>query len=173
MSPRKAKMANEEKKVTAEIPVILVSEMRPKQAVTDLVSGKDTNIEVAYSKFSVPVFDAAKHGDDEEKFWGHLFVAARKLVTPVSVQVEALLYRATQDSYQAGKTKALATGDFLTSELRAKIVAVMRGYASYADLSAKDAYERWTDGFRAAKPGALKILVTAKALTGSGEDLDL
>lgn len=168
MAKKENTMATETQ--TFETPVIITQNVKQAQTVVDLSTGDESaKIELKYTKYVVPEFDAKKYGT-RESFDAALFTAAQALVNPVSVQVEALVYRATQDSYQAGKTAALAAGDYLTSELKSKIVQVMKGNQAFVDTSASDCFARWKAGFIAKKAGALKILDTAKALGGFDEN---
>lgn len=156
-----------------ETPSIKVTEVTQSQKVLDLATGdEEAIIKVKQNKYEVPAYDS-KFGTTQE-FETALFTAAAELIQPKSKQIEALLYRATQDSYQAGKIAAMATGNYLTSDLKAKIVQVMRGNQAFVDLSAKECYERWKSGYMGArgdgpKAGATKVLATAKDL-GDGTD---
>lgn len=165
-------MTPQENTITAK-PAILTQSLKQSQKVLDLSTGdEDATISVLQTKYFAPAYDA-KYGTEAE-FEEALFLAAAELIQPKSKQIEALLYRATQDSYQAGKIAAMATGNYLTSDLKAKIVQVMRGNQAFVDLSAKECYERWKSGYMGArgdgpKAGATKVLATAKDL-GDGTD---
>lgn len=147
-------------------PTIIATAIAQTQKVMNLDNGdEDATIKLAMTRYSFKPYDPKDetHGTPEQ-YYGVLFTAAAELIQPVEKQIDALLYRATQDSYQAGKTAALATGNFLSSDLKAKIVQVMRGNQAFAEMSAKECFDYWKDGFSAKKPGAVKVLDTAKAL---------
>jgi hypothetical protein len=154
-----------------ENPTIQIQKITQTQKVTDLATGVDDfPIELKYEKYTLPSYDP-KFGT-ENQFLAGLFTAVQNLVADKTTQLEALLYRATQDSYQNGKAAALSTGEYLTSELKAKIVQVMKSNQAFMELTAKECVDKWKAGFIAKKPGALKILDTAKALGDfSAEDL--
>lgn len=153
-------------------PEVLVQDLKQVQKVMDLATGsEDATITVVCKRYAAPVYDEKEYGGTEAEFEAALFKAATELVQPVSKQIESFLYRATQDSYQAGKTEALAAGNFLTSDLKGRIVQVMRGNQAFVDLTAKECFERWKAGYAAKKAGATKVLETAKALGDFGDDL--
>lgn len=163
----KDKTVTENVPVTATervIPVIKVVNINQPQKVMDLSTGnEEAVIYVKQEKFTAPEYDSKIHGTVEE-FYRDLMAAAQALVQPVAAQIEALVFRATQDSYQAGKAAVLATGDYLTAELKAKIIQIMRGNAAFNDKSAKECFDLWKVGFMAKKTGALKILENARSL---------
>lgn len=167
------KHATPEHEAAAAKIVILTQALKQQQKVMDLESGKeDATIDVVMTKYIAPDYDSAKFAPlSEQEFEESLFETARSLVQPVAAQIQAFLIKATSDSYQAGKATALAGGDYVTSELKAKIVQVMRGNQNFVDISAKDCFERWKAGYLAKKPGATKVLDTAKALGDFGDDL--
>jgi hypothetical protein len=142
------------------------------QKVMDLESGReDATIEVKMTKYTAPEYDSAKYDLTEEEFNAAVMEKAAELIQPASARLAAFLNYATSASYQAGKAAALATGNYLSSDLKARIVQVMRGNQSFVDLSAKDCFERWKAGYLAKKAGALKILDVAKSLGDFGDDL--
>lgn len=149
---------------------ITKQELKQVQKVMDLETGnEDATITIVQTKFVAPAYSEEVYGGTEELFNAELFKAATALIQPISKQVDAMLYRATQDSYQSGKDAALKGGNFLTQDLRGKIVQVMRGSQAFADLSAKDALDYWKKGYMDKKPGAVKVLQTAQALGGFEE----
>jgi hypothetical protein len=107
---------------TFEIPEIKIQKVP--QKLTKLVNldtgDEDAEVVNNYQKFTAPTYDK-KYGS-KDHFEAALLKLATALVQPVSNQIDALLFRATQDSYQAGKLVAFATGNFLTPELRTKVV---------------------------------------------------
>lgn len=122
-------------------------EVKQKVSVFDLDAGEDTDITIVYRKYSAGKYDEAT------------LEQAQKLVQPVAKQIDALLYRAQQESYQEGKKKALSAGRYLTSDVISKGADFLRAnVASFADVSAKDAKTRFTDGVKNNKPGAMKVL---------------
>lgn len=167
------KHATPEHETAAAKITILTQVLKQQQKVMDLKSGKeDATIDVVMTKYIAPEYDAKKFEPlSESEFEESLFEAARSLIEPVADQIQAFLIKATSDSYQAGKAAALAGGDYVTSDLKAKIVQVMRGNQNFTDISAKDCFERWKAGYLAKKPGATKVLDTAKALGDFGNDL--
>jgi hypothetical protein len=161
-----------------------------KLKVTDLTTGvDDAEITNNYVKYSVPEYDAKKYGP-REGFIKRLMELALSLVSPVENQIDALLYRATQDSYQAGKVAAYATGtagQYLSPELKAAITMVVKqGGTRYADASNSEAFAAWKAAFTSQasfdgktfdaeqiakrKAGADRTLATAQALSDSGAD---
>lgn len=172
---------------TVEVPVIKVQDLKPKLKVTDLSTGNDgAEIELAYRKYTAPEYDSKKHGT-RDQYTAALLTAATALVSPVENQIDALLYRATQDSYQAGKVAAYAGGNYLSPELRSQIVMVIKNSSPvYAESSASDAFNAWKAAFTGVaafngkdftpeqitsrKAGATKVLNTAQALSDSGAD---
>jgi hypothetical protein len=145
---------------------------KQQQKVMDLESGKeDATIEVSMTKYTAPEYDATTFDGTEAEFNEAVITAASELIQPPAARLAAFLNYATSASYQAGKAAALATGNFLTSDLKARIVQVMRGNQAFVDMSAKDCFERWKTGYLAKKTGALKILDVAKSLGDFGDDL--
>ena len=63
--------------------------------------------------------------------------------------------------------RALAGGDYVTAELKAAIVQLLRGNQNFVDFNAKECFERWQGAMLdTANPkrqaGARRLLVTAK-----------
>lgn len=169
----KTKMVDEtiETTVTVKPVELKVTKLSPKQKVFDLAINEESEITVESVRYEAPAYDAKvggwKNGETlvtgtAEEFEAGLLAAASALIQPVSKQIEAFLYRATQESYQDGKTKALSTGNYLTQDLRGKIVQIMRGNNTYADMKATDCFDRWKTGYLAGKPGAIKVLTMAQ-----------
>lgn len=165
------KMADQKHEVAGEAvkPLVLkVTDLKPKQKVLNLETNEDAEIEVISQRFELPKYDAAVHGTRAD-FARSAMLAASALVQPVEQQIDALLYRATQNSYQAGKATALASGNFLTQDLRTNIVQIMKGNNAYADFSASECFNKWKAGFAEKKPGAIKVLTMAQDM-GSVEE---
>lgn len=165
--------ATPEQNAAAELVKIITQTTKQQQKVMDLETGKeDATIEVVMTKYIAPEYDATKFSPlTASEFESVLAERSAELIQPVSAQIAAFLNAATSASYQAGKTAALATGNYLTAELKARIIQVMRGNQAFVELSAKDCFERWKAGFMAKKTGAFKVLETAKALGDFGDDL--
>lgn len=155
-----------------KVPVILSVLIKQVQKVMDLSTGnEDTTINVDYSKLTIPDYDSEEYGGTIEEFYAALAKSAEELVSPVQKRIDALLKFATAENYQNAKTSALATGNFLTSDLKGRIVQVMRGNQAFVELSAKECFERWKIGFMAKKAGAIKVLDLAKTMGEFGDDL--
>ena len=186
-------MANEVKETPKveqpkEAIALKVTKIPQKLKVTDLDTGSDdAEITNNYQKYTAPEYDAKKHGD-RAAFYAELFKLASALVQPIENQIDALLYRATQDSYQQGKVAAYAGGNYLSPELKSTITMVVKQSSpKYADASNSDAFASWKAAFTSAasfngttftpeqiakrKAGADKVLATAQALGDSGADL--
>jgi len=138
-----------------------VTELTPTQSVLNLDTNEDAKITVSSKKYELPKYDKAIHGSESE-FLAAAKAAVLKLVQPESAVVDALLKYATSESYQAGKQAALANGNYLTSDLRSKIVQIMRGNNKFADYSASECFSTWLSGYKEKKPGAIKILTMAQ-----------
>lgn len=144
---------NTETKETPKTLTILVTEQKLNVPVIDLDTVEEKKVEVIRKLFVIP------SGMDEKTAHNE----ASKLVQPQTEQTKALLNYASSKSYQDSKGAALSKGNFLTSALRSKIVAIMSQHEAYSELSAKDCFERWLTGFKAKKPAAQKFLDMAKA----------
>lgn len=165
--------ASEAHAAAAEKVAIINQILKQKQKVLDLETGDDSaEIELVYSKYVSPEYDSAKFSPlTEDEFNAVLLEKAGELISPISNQISAFLAKAQSDGYQAAKQTALSKGNYLTADLKAKIVQVMRGNQAFVELTAADCYKRWRDGYTAKKPGAFKVLETAKALGDFGDDL--
>lgn len=151
---------------------ILKTVLKQKQKVMDLETGNEgAEIELVYPKYLAPEYDATKFPGTAEEFEKAVLENAMALVSPISEQIKSFLNYATSAGYQTAKTAALATGNYLSSDLKARIIQVMRGNQAFAELPAKECYDRWKAGFMAKKVGAFKVLETAKALGDFGDDL--
>lgn len=133
---------------TSEVQVV-IKEQKIKQAltVTDLETGDDTaKVDNSYSKFTAPAYDK-KYGTMAQ-FEEALFKLAESLVQPISNRIDALLYRATQDSYQAGKVAAFASGNYLSPELRGKVTEIITSSSpKYANEKAVVVFGAWKAAF--------------------------
>lgn len=144
---------------------IIVTDVSQTQKVMDLATGnEDAQITVAQKRYFAPEYDAKEYGGTPEEFSQAVLEAASELVTPQAKQIQALLNYATSQSYQEGKAAALATGNFLTQDLKARIVQVMRGNQAFVDDSASDCFKKWKVAFAEKKAGAIKILDIAKTI---------
>lgn len=155
--------------------------------VTDLSTGDDSaKIDNNYVRYFAPEYDEKKYGP-RDAFDKRVYELAASLISPISNQIDAFLYRATQDSYQAGKVAAYGTGSYLSPELKAQITAIVKNSsAKYADSSASEIFNSWKSAFSKSasvegkeltaeqvakrKAGADKILAMAQALSDSGAD---
>ncbi len=174
----------------SEAVALKIQKIPQKLKVTDLTTGADdAEIINNYVKYTAPEYNAKIHGE-RSAFLESLFKLASDLVQPIESQIDALLYRATQDSYQNGKIAAYATGapgQFLSPELKSQIVMVVKNSSTrYADSTTGEAFNSWKAAFTSAasfdgktfdaeqiakrKAGADKVLATAQALSDSGAD---
>lgn len=165
MAEKGNKMADE--KAVFELKI---TDLKPQQPVLNLDTNEDVKITVESKRYELPKYDSKIHGT-KEQFVAAAMKAAQVLVHPVEKQIDALLYRATQESYQAGKAAALATGNYLTQDLRTNIAVIMQANVAYADLKASDCVVKWREGHKAGKAGAAKILAMAQAM--GAEDINL
>lgn len=128
---------------TKKASLIETSVVKQKQKLVNLSTGQQDDVEITYTKFSPVAFDPKVHGSDKGKFLHQVLADAQKMVQPIDSQIEALLKFAGSESYDAGKTKALAGGNYLTQEIRSAIVEYLRMYPSFAEKSAKDIFDGW------------------------------
>lgn len=173
--------------------VILKEQKIPQkmQNVTDLLSGTDAdNLINNYVRYSAPEYDPKKHGAHKEAFETHLFNLASSKVQPRSAQIDALLYRATQISYQVGKEAAMSSGapnQYLSQELKQQIIVLVKqGGSRYADATSAEAFAAWKAAYTSMssfngaqfteeqiakrKAGAERTLNTAISMGDSGAD---
>jgi len=134
----------------ADLPKIKEQKIPQKLTVSDLDSGEDTQVTNNYIKYSAPSYD--KKFGTVEQFTAVLLKLASDLVQPVSEQVEALLYRATQNSYQAGKVAAFAAGNYLSPELKAKVIEIITSSSpKYATAKGSVVFDAWKAAFSGAE----------------------
>lgn len=157
----KPKMAPTEMTVK---PSITISTVPIKQSVLNLETGSEEKIEFKQQRFVLRDYDPKVDGDSKVVYLENALGKLQEMVQPPSEQIEALCAYLTSQSYQSGKKSALATGKYLTQEIRSRITTYMKGLAQFEKLSASEAFEKWSAGYAAQKPGALKILdaVTAQ-----------
>lgn len=85
-----------------------------------------------------------------------------------NIQIDALCAALKSQSYQVAK--ATAMGDkYLDSNLRTRIVTIMKGTEQFGSLTAGECYERWVSGYKLKKPGAMRILEQAQASAATEE----
>ena len=151
MAKKDENKMTEEKPIEAkpiELPVIKIQKVPQKiKGLTDLTTGAD-DAEVVnnYTKYTAPSYEA-KYGT-REQFHHALLNLAGALVQPIEEQVEAFLYRATQNSYQAGKFEAFKGGNYMTPELKAQLVTVMAAQLpSLAGEKTATIFATWKAGF--------------------------
>lgn len=125
-----------------------------KQPVTviDLNTGEETKVTIEYNRYSAksPITLATLE-------------AAKELVGNEENQAAAFIAYASSQSYQVGKVAAFSGGNYLTPELKSRIVAIVKQLNTFADVSAKDCYTRWLAGYKAKKTQALQFLADAQA----------
>lgn len=160
MAAKKIEETKKEEKKMAEM--LKSVEMKPKQSVLNLDTGAEEKVEITYNKY-VPT----KEGLQDVSA---AIEAALAILTDPKAVLEAILYGVNNALYSAGKEVAFAGGNYVTSELRSRIVAFMRNQQQFAELSASDAWTRWLEGFKAKKPGAIKIL---EIVSADAEQYDL
>lgn len=160
---------------TKQEPVVVVSpieitDLTQKPVVLNLETGADDNLEIKQKKWVLRKYDESKDGP-RDQFLKLALGEAVKLVQPIERQIDALLTFATAQSYQEGRAAALAKGNFLVPELRRKIVDFMRTMPKFAELKATAAFDLWKEGYKAKKPGAMRILAVVSQDTTEFEDL--
>lgn len=157
--------AVEEQKPIVAVAAIEVTDLKPKQTVTDLDTMEDIQILIVYKSYTPSLNkDGSLVAGEAETL-----AAAQALVTPAAKQITALLKFATSEAYQEAKRAAFAKGNYLTPELKRMAVSLMSNLDAYSSLSAKDLGERWMTGVREKKPGALKWLERARAILDAEE----
>ncbi len=156
-SPPKAekegtKMASPQTEAVAK--QLEVKELKQKQNVLNLDNLEDSEIEVVTKKYIVP------KGMSVDEAMEAIF----SIVTPKEKQLQALLKFAESESYQASKAAAMSGGNYLTPQLRTKIVNTLSNIDAFAEMSAKDIFGRWLTGYKEGKPSAKKLLDQVRAL---------
>lgn len=144
--------------------VLKTTALKPKQKFLNIDTGEYDDLEVKSVRYELPNFDrkdAAKNGYTEEQFEEALYNAVLSLVSPRSEQIKALGNYATSKSYQDGKAAALASGNYLTSDVMDNICGIMSAMPQFAELKKSEMKDRWLAGFRAGKEGPKKILADA------------
>lgn len=144
---------------------------KQKQNVLNLDSGKDEAIEVLQCTYIVPDFNADLH-IDLEKYNAAKLAAASSLVQPVEKQADALLKFAANEVYAVSKRTALASGNYMTQELKTQLVKMLRMRPAFADDSAKEIFDRWEAGFAKQNPNAIKYLNDARTILNAGTPED-
>lgn len=131
----------------------LIAEMEIKQPVTvvNLDTGEEDKVTIVYKRYTV-----------KEPITGDHLKAAQELVNTPEAQTAALVAYASSQSYQDGKKLTFSKGNYLTPELKRTIVGIMQATPTFADLSAKDCFDRWSKGYTEKKAGALKLLAQAQ-----------
>jgi hypothetical protein len=139
--------------------------------VLNLATGDDDDtVDISYVKYAaLPTYNKDTYGATEAAFNEEIEKQVLALLPNRADQLEAILYRVSQNSYQNGKAEAYAKGDYITPDLRSRIVSVMKGYAAFADMTAADCFKSWKKSYGEKKSGAIKALEIARSL--GGEDL--
>ncbi|MGB8840048.1 MAG: hypothetical protein WCC64_03155 [Aliidongia sp.] len=138
-------------------------------------------IKVTSVPYTVPALNLEVGIEEKVQFKGSAFSVKNPnasvvqdllvLLGDVPAQTSALCAALKSASYQVAK--AAAMGDkYLDSNLRTKIVQIMKGTEQFGALDAKECYDRWVSGYKAKKPGAMKILEQAQA-ANSVEEYDM
>lgn len=148
---KESKKMNEKTEVNVQ--ALLVTDLKQSQTVLNLDTLDDGSITLVYKKFD---------RNEKAPITAQL-AAAMKLVGSDEKRVEALLKYATSEEYQNAKTKSLAAGNFLTTQLKSRIVGIMQTLPQFDDVKAADCYARWLAGYKAKKESAIKLLDRAKA----------
>lgn len=166
-------MAKDVKKIMESVTFKKI-ETKQQQGVLDLETMQDAKITVLQVKFVAPDYDAAKFGTPDE-YQQALFAAASELVSPIQNRTAALLKFAQSELYTASKVEALKGGNYLTQDLSRAIVDIMRANVAFADLTAKEAIDKWKEGYKNGKPAAAKYLKLAQEQLemAQSEDADL
>jgi hypothetical protein len=155
-----------ETKETKEIVLIESSTVKPVQDFTDLKSFQEVEV-----SFEHPRYKLTEDGAKAENIDVAIKAAMKLFATKEGLR-DALLGAATSAAYAAAKTAALAKGDYLTPDLRSAIAKFCRNsIPSFAELNAKASYERWLEGFKGKKPGAIKVLQIVRADASQFGDL--
>jgi hypothetical protein len=154
-----------------KVKLIKSTELKPKQSFINLDSGNEEKIEVKSERFELVPFtgDVSKHFDgDKNAFLQAALEQAAAMVSPVTEQIEAFLKYATSQSYQDGKKSALSSGNYLSEDVKSAISRFMGNLSTYSELTAKERFERWSEGYKQKKPGAVAIL--EKVMQATDED---
>jgi hypothetical protein len=132
---------------------LTVTLVKQTQKCLNLDTQEDADITVVTKKYGVPL---GMEPSTALKLASGLFANQQALIA-------ALLKRAEQISYQESKDAALASGNFLSSQLKSKIVGIMSSSDSFAEVSAKECFARWLAGYKDGKKSAVTLLERAKA----------
>lgn len=136
---------------------------KQKQTVLNLETGVDDEIEVLQCKFVVPDYNEKIHGNLED-YNSTVFEAAKSLVQPAAEQANALIRYAESKVYSDSKKSALAGGNFMTQDLKTQLIKMLRMRPAFAENTAKEIFDRWSAGFAAKNPNAVKYLADARTI---------
>lgn len=132
---------------------LIETELKQKQSFLNLQTNEEEDVVVVTKKYSVPTGMATEVAIKE----------AENLVKPASKRLAALLKFAESESYQESKAAALAKGEYLTPQVKSKIVGIMQTLDAFAEVGARDCFARWFAGYKEKKPSAMKLLERARA----------
>jgi hypothetical protein len=141
-----------------------IVELKQPQAILDLDNpdSEDSKITVITKKISWKKDEKGNEPPTAEKL-----KILRTLVHPEEKIVDALEKFFSSESYQESKEKALAAGNYLTSQIRSGITAYLSNKPAFENDSAKTIFKRWMDGYKSKDAkihgNAVKVLETVKA----------
>lgn len=136
---------------------------KQKQEILNLDSGKDEEITVFQATYIVPDFNPEIHGT-LEAYESTKLKAAQSLVQPANKQADALLKYAASEVYAQSKREALASGNFMSAELRSVLITGLKARPAFSKMTAKEVFERWMKGFQSGVPQTKKYLEDAKVI---------
>ena len=137
-----------------KMPTLEVKELKQKQSFLNLDSMEEGEVEVVTKKYIVP----------KGMTTAEAMEAISQIVAPEEKRLAALLKFAESESYQLSKNAALAGGNYLTPQLRSKIVSTLSNLDIFAEVSAKDIFGRWLTGYKEGKVSAKKLLDQVRAI---------
>jgi len=168
------KMNTENNVVENEVPTVALYklvETKQKQNVLNLDTNDDSEIAVITKKIVWLPFVSEDGKVSTESTTAQKMAALETLISPEEKKVIALERFYTSETYNESKAAALASGNFLTQQLRSAIVGLMQQNANFSELSAKDCFDRWSKGYKDGKAGPKQYLEQAKKLI-SPEEVD-
>ena len=158
---KKEEMMSPVQEKTGKTEVLTIGEKKQPIKVLNLETNEEESIPLVLKTYKLN--DKAAVGDQLK--------ALSALVTPESEKVKAFVKFLESKTYQDAKDAALGKGNYLTQQLRTAIVTILSNYPSMQELSAKEVFDRWLQGYKTGKASAKTILDQAKAATGDNIDL--
>lgn len=135
------------------IEALSTKNLKPKQPWLNLDTFEDEEVTLEYKEYGLNSKASSKAQ----------YEALDSMVQPESEKAKAYLIFINKREYANAKAKVLASGNYMTPQLKSTITGFMQLVEAYSTLKGSECFDRWLAGYKAKKQSAITFLERARA----------